>query len=144
MALFSPKQPADDGTTRPVIEALQREDAGTLAMTDEGLVDLSNETLERINQAGPGEFVELTKDEMGALHHQKLVAEEAVASTLDPTPPSYSVMVGSAWRMLEEQRAHSIDIVNECNAEIAKWTAKRDDAQRAADGCLAGQQAMGG
>lgn len=130
MALFSPKQPADDGTTRPVIGALQREDAGTLAMTDEGLVDLAKE--------------EFDPEMFASLQHQKLVAEEAVASTLDPTPPRYNVMVGSAWRMLEEQRAHSIDIVNECNAEIAKWTAKRDDAQRAADGCLAGQQAMGG
>ena len=90
MALFSPKQPADDGTVRPVIEALQREDAGTLAMTDEGLVDLAKE--------------EFDPEMFASLQHQKLVAEDAVASTLDPTPPSYSVMVGSVWRMLEEQR----------------------------------------
>lgn len=126
MALFSPKQPADDGTVRPVIEALQREDAGTLAMTDEGLVDLSAE------MSDP--FEDVHRDATGA-----------ISASLDPPKtPAYSVMANSTWRMLEEQRAHSIDIVRECDAEIAKWTAKRDDAQRAADGCLAGQQAMGG
>lgn len=127
MALFSKTQPADDAFGKhPRLDALQNPNAGTLAMTDEGLVDLNAE------MSDP--FEDIHRDATGA-----------ISASLDPPKtPAYSMMVGSAWRMLEEQRAHSIDIVNECNAEIAKWTAKRDDAQRAADGCLAGQQAMGG
>lgn len=59
-----------------------------------------------------------------------------------PAPPVYNAVTSSAWRLLEEQRSHALDVVREAEIEIAKWMERRDDAQRAADGCAAGQQAM--
>lgn len=129
--LFSKEQPPEG--IRPALDALRRQDEGTLAMTDEGLVDL--------NDTGPGAGAsdKLDADEIGI--EQAMQAMHAQAASIE-TPPAYNAVTTSAWRMLEEQRYRALDLVREYDAEIEKWTAKRDDAQRAADGCEAGQQAM--
>ena len=130
MSLFSKHQPPDD-TIRPALDALREGTPSSLAMTDEGLVDLSK-------QIAP-EFSGLDPDEIEIEQTMQDVAARVAA---EPVPPAYNAMTSSAWRVLEEQRGRALDVVRELNDEIARLMVKRDDAQRAADGCYAGQKAM--
>jgi hypothetical protein len=119
--IFSPKQPAD---ISDALASLRAQDSSTLAMTDEGLIDISVEP----------PFIGVP------IEQQMQDAANDAAAT--PPQPVYNAVTSSTWRVLEEERASAMDRVHECDAEIAKWTERRDDAQRAADGCAAGQRAM--
>jgi hypothetical protein len=131
MSLFSKHQPPDD-TIRPALDALREGTPSSLAMTDEGLVDLSEQIASVFS-------TELDADEAEIERTMQDVAARVAA---EPAPPAYNAVTSSAWRVLEEQRGRALDVVRELNDEIARLVAKRDDAQRAADGCYAGQKAM--
>lgn len=115
------KRDDDDGTIRPVLDALHVEDPGTLAMTDEGLVDLSEEL---------GLSTEMVGD----------VPAGPNAPEPRPVHRPYRQMANATWRIFEEQRQSALEIARECADAIHVLEAKRDDALRTADMCVAGQK----
>jgi hypothetical protein len=135
MKLFSKDQPPND--IRDALASLHQQDAlSKIAAAGPGdLVALSDDEIEQ-SRSQP---LPLDADEVGIEQAMQAMHEQAAAIE---TPPVYNAVTSSAWRTLEEQRAGAMDRVHECDAEIAKWTERRDDAQRAADGCAAGQKAM--
>jgi hypothetical protein len=57
-------------------------------------------------------------------------------------PLAYNKQRNSTWRILEEQRMHSIEVAQECDSAIKMLEAKRDDALRAASACEMAQKTL--
>ncbi len=66
---------------------------------------------------------------------------QAGPNSPEPSVPStYNRLANSTWRLFEEQRMHALETAQECDAIIKAAEARRDDALRTVDMCVAAQK----
>lgn len=66
---------------------------------------------------------------------------QAGPNSPEPSVPStYNRLTNSTWRLFEEQRMHALETAQECDAIIKAAEARRDDALRTVDMCVAAQK----